>query len=289
MHKTLIPEIKGHIDFHNDLEIAGWFLHSDRLILRFILDDSSIHVEYTVEPRQDVIAFYKKGNVDCGFRVQLPQFSFCRIGALLNGEWKEIYQISDSNKIFKTSNEWKTAIVIDNFYDDPDLVRKFALNQKFNLHPEYHKGQRTDALFRPDFIKDQFEKLIGKKIPNWPRYGTNGCFQYCTAEEKIVYHCDSQNYAGVVYLTPDAPPESGTTLYRSKVDKSMKVDRKDYPKIFANGFYDSTQFDVVDVIGNVYNRLILWDANIIHAASTYFGTNLHNSRLFHLFFFDVER
>ena len=58
---------------------------------------------------------------------------------------------------------------------------------------------------------------------------------------------------------------------------------------FSTGFYDSTQFDVVDVVGNVYNRLVIWDALTLHAATKYFGTDLHNSRLFHLFFFDVEK
>ena len=58
--------------------------------------------------------------------------------------------------------------------------------------------------------------------------------------------------------------------------------------MFRNGFLDSTEFDLVDTIGNVYNRLILFDAQIIHAAATYFGTTKENSRLFQLFFFDLE-
>lgn len=40
-------------------------------------------------------------------------------------------------------------------------------------------------------------------------------------------------------------------------------------------------------MGNVYNRLAMWDARLVHAATDYFGTDINNSRLFQMFFFDV--
>ena len=70
--------------------------------------------------------------------------------------------------------------------------------------------------------------------------------------------------------------------------KKMKVDNGESNIVFQNGFLDSTQFEVVDVVGNVYNRLVLFDAQFIHAASCYFGHTSSNGRLFQLFFFDFE-
>ena len=52
------------------------------------------------------------------------------------------------------------------------------------------------------------------------------------------------------------------------------------------GYYDSTNFDLVDSIGNVFNRLFIFDAQSIHAASQYFGQSMTDSRLFQIFFFD---
>ena len=52
--------------------------------------------------------------------------------------------------------------------------------------------------------------------------------------------------------------------------------------------YDKTDLKLVDVAGNVYNRLILFNAQAIHAASEYFGDSKENSRLFQIFFFDAE-
>jgi hypothetical protein len=51
---------------------------------------------------------------------------------------------------------------------------------------------------------------------------------------------------------------------------------------------DVTAWDTVDLIGNVYNRIVLWDAQLIHAAADYFGHDDETSRLFQIFFFDVE-
>jgi len=50
---------------------------------------------------------------------------------------------------------------------------------------------------------------------------------------------------------------------------------------------DGTPFEPVDVLGNVYNRLVLFDASAIHSASEYFGTVKENCRLWQMFFFDT--
>jgi hypothetical protein len=39
-------------------------------------------------------------------------------------------------------------------------------------------------------------------------------------------------------------------------------------------------------VGNIYNRLVIMDAQSIHSAGPYFGSNKTDSRLTHLFFFD---
>jgi hypothetical protein len=69
----------------------------------------------------------------------------------------------------------------------------------------------------------------------------------------------------------------------------MTVNDNEIAKVFNSGYYDSTQFDEVDVVGNVYNRIVLFNAKLIHAAPVYFGTNVENGRLFQLFFFDLEQ
>lgn len=180
-------------------------------------------------------------------------------------------------------NSVPSIVVVDNFLDDPGSVRHTALTQMFYGSDGY-KGKRTHDQFLQDTYKDAFEKLLGIKIGKWSEHGMNGTYQVCTPEDPIVYHCDSQKYAGIIFLSPDAPPEAGTTLYRSKRSKQRRY--LDDPSMFEGGFYDPTLWDKVDVIGNVYNRLVLWKGDLVHSASCYFGTDVDSARLFQMFFFD---
>ena len=113
----------------------------------------------------------------------------------------------------------------------------------------------------------------------------NGRFQYCIPEDPIVYHNDGQTWAAMIYLHPNPAYSCGTSLYATK-NGAMRATDANYEGAFDGGFYDGTKFELVDSIGNVFNRLFIFDAQHIHAASQYFGTNKEDSRLFQIFFFD---
>jgi tetratricopeptide (TPR) repeat protein len=177
--------------------------------------------------------------------------------------------------------------IVDDFYADPHAVREFALQQEFDPNLDYYKGSRTKDQYIVPGTKEAFEKIIGKKITNWTEtHGMCGRFQYCTAEDALVYHCDGQTLAGMIYLTPDAPFSCGTSLYAHKDTKLRNENDFEDINVFEGGYYDKSKFELVDTAGNVFNRLILFDAKCIHSANEYFGTDITNSRLFHLFFFD---
>lgn len=205
--------------------------------------------------------------------------------------------LNDSSVINKNLPQ---LIVIDNFYKDPDSIRKRALDLEF-LSEEYHGavGFRCEkGRLVSDEAKDYFEKILGKKIKlgnnigEWS-YSTNGCFQWCNKDTRIVYHSDSQEYAGIVFLTPDAPVNCGTSIFRHKKyklkDNSIwsKPDWSD-GNIMNDPHLDKNLWEEVDRIGNIYNRLVLFKSHNIHGVSEYFGETINDSRLFQLFFFDIE-
>jgi FkbM family methyltransferase len=199
------------------------------------------------------------------------------------------------------SNINPNLIVIDDFYTNPDEIRKYALS--LNYQPPKNHGavgfRCQEGRKILDGTKQLFEKLLHKSIPNgnnigeW-NYSTNGCFQWCNASVPIVYHADSQNYAGIIYLTPDAPPQCGTSFLRHKKYKIRnnkifsKSDWYESDLNYKEPHLDKTQWEIVDSIGNVYNRLVIFDAHYIHAVTEYFGEDINNSRLFQLFFFNIE-
>lgn len=179
----------------------------------------------------------------------------------------------------------KTIWVVDNFYSDPYAVREYALNQEFAPDINYFKGNRSVEQFFVPGTKEAFERIMGIKIREWESHGMCGRFQYCTSQDDLVYHYDGQTWAAMIYLTPNAPYCSGTSLYAGK-NGARRTSDPNCDECFVGGFYDGTKFDLVDSIGNVFNRLFIFDAQNIHAASQYFGQTKEDSRLFHIFFFD---
>jgi hypothetical protein len=180
----------------------------------------------------------------------------------------------------------KSIWVVDNFYANPHAVREFALQQQYEDQSDWYKGRRTFQQFFVPGTKEAFEKIMDIKIREWETHGMCGRFQYCTAQDDLVYHHDSQTWAAMIYLTPNAPYCAGTSLYAAKNGARRTSDINFNDDVFAGGFYDQTKFDLVDSVGNIFNRLFIFDAQNIHAASQYFGQTKEDSRLFHIFFFD---
>jgi hypothetical protein len=186
----------------------------------------------------------------------------------------------------KISNAPRRVVIIDDFYEDPYAVREFALNQEFFDDPGYI-GRRTRKQFFFPGLKERFEDALGEKIQSWEEHGMNGRFQHNWSGEPLVYHTDSQKWAGLIYLTPNAPFSAGTKLL---AHRETKVRHNSDPRIMdcfnQKTFLDPSPYETVDVVGNVFNRCVLYSGGLIHAASEYFGYNLETSRLWHMFFFD---
>lgn len=301
MHKTLCETVLGHIDKIDNTGLTafarGWCLHMSNVILpiRLVGENTEEYMPTIMsEERYDVTQFYNLTNDSllCGWYIEVNSYNNYFLEMKILDKWCKIFNFKNifiPTQIVTFHNKTPSYLVIDNFYSDPNVIRSYAINQVYESNTAHHKGKRSvNQLFRFNGLKERFEHILNHKIHNWNNYIVNGCFQYCIAEDKSVYHCDPQDYAGIIYLTPDAPVQTGTTFYRSKNTQKMKVKNDEYRIAFKNGHYDSTEFDVVDVVGNIYNRLVLFDAKIIHAAPYYFGTEIHNARLFQLFFFDLE-
>ena len=99
------------------------------------------------------------------------------------------------------------------------------------------------------------------KITLWPteKESYNGAFQYTTSRDRTWVHNDSwNNWAGVLYMTPNAPVTAGTGIFRFKDgtrNPSKKPEVRDNKKILDEYSQDYTKWELVDRIGNVFNRL----------------------------------
>lgn len=191
-------------------------------------------------------------------------------------------------------------IVIDNFYSNPHETREFALSNEFKVRGNY-PGQRTVSYATPE-IKEIIQSYVmpfGGKITEFPIPKEhedsniyNGSFQYTTSRDRSWVHIDGyNNWAGVVYLTPNAPLSSGTSFYQfhdgTACARDMHIlESKPETDRFSQ---DMTKWKTVDTVGNVFNRLILFDSNRFHMSMDYFGNTKENGRLFQVFFFSTEK
>lgn len=201
----------------------------------------------------------------------------------------------DKLSLFKENkkNSSCNIIVVDDFYENPLEVREFALQQEY-LTNNYYPGKRTKS-FSNLIIKNKIQNIIENtkgKITNFPLYDhDNGSFQYATSKDKTWIHSDDidTNMAGVLYLTPNAPVSSGTTIYRLKQNGICNSEEQKLFDINITQYNtDYSKWEAVDTIGNIFNRLILFNSTQFHCSTNYFGTDINNGRLFQIFFFSTE-
>lgn len=198
-------------------------------------------------------------------------------------------------------NSHRPAFVVqDDFLQDPNAARSFALSQTFRADERYFRGQRSTSRYLWPGLREHFESILQRPITRWEEYDTNGVFQFCVGGDQLVYHSDEQDWAAALYLTPNAPLQSGLTLYRSRltggrtVEESVEISDRNgnyltevdaAVAMYDGKLLDRTAWEVVDTIGNRFNRLVIWNARLVHAATDYFGYDLHTARLFQMFFF----
>ena len=192
--------------------------------------------------------------------------------------------------------------VVDNFFKDPEAIRNFALSQEFR-RPEIASwpGKRSKMLID---IDDKFYNNFLAKILNL-FFDTSRDNLLCQVHvffqsipEKYQEgwtHLDiGTTFTGVVYLTPDAPLEAGTTLsvdttddplsnqeIKAKYYSDIAVDLDEYYKTREE---NNNRFIKTTEISNVFNRLVIFPGTVPHKENKFFGNTIEDSRLTLVFF-----
>ncbi len=195
--------------------------------------------------------------------------------------------------------------IIENFYENPDAVRQFALNQKYQFRKDIKNasyvfpGCRTKDL--SIINKPLYESVCNKIVSvfhnaehDYMRWVMTTSFQSVGAEfDRGVIHTDHNTiFAAVLYLSPNAPLNSGTSLFKPnasfdayKYELALQANDKRFNagQVAMDTGYHS-MFDEIVNVKNVYNTLILYEGRHYHAANEFFGKTLKDSRLAQVFF-----
>lgn len=191
-----------------------------------------------------------------------------------------------------------SAIILDNFYVDPFETREFALKQEFGVKGNY-PGNRTQSFYNQS-VFDVIQNAVftaGGKITRWDTDQYTGSFQYTTSRDRSWIHADqTTTWAGVCYLTPNAPLSAGTGLFRhtpTGLESAPRNPDGSYNKELLDRVYldsqDMTKWELTDRLANKFNRLVLYRGDFFHMSLDYFGQDINDGRLFQTFFFDTER
>jgi len=188
-----------------------------------------------------------------------------------------------------------SAIVIDDFLDDPDYIRTVALNADYVLTGNF-PGNRTyqcDDKYNNE-IKNKIEKILKIKITEWNKHFDNtraevidvdtSCFQLCLKDSQTWIHQDPNEYTAILYLTPDAPTDSGTGIYMHKKTKIYRhIEDHQIDDI------DINNWELITFSGNIYNRMFIFRGDLYHRSVVPgFGVDKYTGRLTQTFFFNTE-
>ena len=206
-------------------------------------------------------------------------------------------------------------VSVDNFFDNPDKIVRYAKNLPMKSALTgiggNWPGKRTEALWKIDKDLNQaillkimscyydisyqsvyweVSSLTFQEIPAFSKNKND-------ARNRGWIHFDAEKpfeLAGLIYLTPDIDPDSGTSLFtlnlqkdeeyklfQKQVDQKILGDEAYYAKkVKEQGefFIEKTRF------ANIYNRMIMYDPNEFHRANSYYSGDGKDARLTLVFF-----
>lgn len=219
-----------------------------------------------------------------------------------------------------------SLVVVEDFYADPDAVRAYALAQRY-YHPyqrdaDVERGERPrwlsswfrqagDCPFKSSTpLVARLEALTGDTIdlehwrlpfpltaegkasPDCEMHDRTCLWNCCFHAKPLTEQAEGEGvhnhvtdiwnsvgpdgWAGLIYLTPDAPVDQGLKLWRNR-DRG-----RDYDWMTPR-----ENWERVDEIGNVFNRLVLARGNLPHSGAAGWGAGVEDGRLFQTFFFKV--
>jgi hypothetical protein len=208
---------------------------------------------------------------------------------------------------YRKPTEGRDYWVIDDALPDPQAVRERSLAREDWIHgfphrPEAWPGHRALGGLSPEelsVVETHVREATGAQRL-WVQGTDDGtalnhnCIQVVgRGEGEVRPHTDSRRlcrYAGVLYLSPDAPAACGTSFFRQRLPTgalggntvppphATLVDALGTRHVPAGSFSEDVR------VGHKYNRLLVYAANIIHSASAYYGEHFEEMRMAAVFF-----
>ncbi|MEK6286358.1 MAG: DUF6445 family protein [Acidobacteriota bacterium] len=194
--------------------------------------------------------------------------------------------------------------VVDDFYPNPGRVRRSALETPFVEHKEL--GMWATQSYHPKGVRALLEKQFRICISKWDQISDpfNGAFYSAfskgTRAEPVRIHYDhpASWFVVIIYMTPDAPYDAGTSLWQhretgliagptEKDAERLGISVKTLDALIQRDCAKPYRWREVDRIGNIYNRAVMFPGKMLHSATRHFGSNPSNGRIYQGFQFPL--
>ena len=207
-------------------------------------------------------------------------------------------------------------ISVDNFFDNPDKIVRYAKSLPKEPDPDgYSPGKRSDLLWKIDKeLNDaillkilscyydlsyqtftwKFGDLLFQEIPAFSKNKND------VRNRGWIHFDDPDKYevAGLIYLTPDIDPDTGTSLFTLKKQNEYGLYQKQFTRhlmykenetidqaYYAKKVKENEEFFIEKVrFANIYNRMIMYDIKEFHRANSYYNEDGKDVRLTLTFF-----
>lgn len=200
------------------------------------------------------------------------------------------------------SNYAFPTTIVDNFFDDPRLIREYALGLEYT--PDIHygwSGTRSKSL--DDINKPLFGQIIHRFLSlSYDLESTSIQWRAKAHFQKIDnicnhawVHTDPDLVTGIIYLNDPSIPELGTSIYESNIANAnlLNLDKRSelyqYPERSKELDHfrkeNNEQFIESIVVKNKFNRLIAFDSHLYHSAEGIDDDDTHD-RLTLVFFIE---
>ena len=180
--------------------------------------------------------------------------------------------------------------IVDDFFEDPDSIRAFGLRQQYAQDTTGSwPGSRAQDLNQLNsqlftHVASRLLSLFWDITTSPVHWRAHGTFQRVTQAYGTGWvHQDADSLlTAIVYLTPDSPAQSGTSIYRRK-DITVPIPEA-WDRTKRQGYLtgqmttaeyvharDATNncFEETLRVNNVYNRLLIFDSSLYHGVRAF--------------------
>jgi len=180
--------------------------------------------------------------------------------------------------------------VVDDFFEDPNSIRAFALQQRYLPDEEGRwPGARPYGLekLNGQLFQHVCHRMLSIfwDVANSPiHWAAHGTFQQVSAEygEGWVHQDADSLITAIVYLTPNTVPDAGTSIYRRRNITTPlnplyeQIKRQAYlsgqmntSEYLAAREGNNSLYEESVRVNNLYNRLLIFDSKLYHGVPAF--------------------